>query len=114
MVRGVMREILANGRVVRGWLGVVLEDVPEEYASYEGLARGGVVISNLYRASPAFVAGLTRGDLIESLDGTPVRSARDALARIAGREPGSTVKLTGMRGQQPFSVDLVVSDSPAR
>jgi serine protease DegS len=114
MVRGVMSEILANGRVTRGWLGVALEDVPEEYALDEGLARGGVVISHLEGGSPASQAGLRRGDILESLDGTPVRSARDALARIARRDPGNKVTLVGMRGQQRFSVDLVVADSPAR
>jgi S1-C subfamily serine protease len=114
MVRGVMREILATGRVTRGWLGLVLEDVPEEYARAEGLAHGGVVISDSYRASPAEQAGLRRGDVIESLDGTPVRSARDALARIASRRPGSRITVAGMRGKQRFSVDLLVSGSPQR
>lgn len=113
MVRGVMEEILGNGRVVRGWLGVVLEDVPEDFARDEGLAHGGVVVSNFYRGSPA-LAGLQRGDVIETVDGAAVRSARDALARIARRKPGNKLKLTGMRGQQRFSVDLVVADTPAR
>jgi len=114
MVRGVLREILRNGRVVRGWLGVVLEDVPEEYARFEGMAHGGVVVSNFYRGSPALRAGLTRGDVIETVGGTQVRSARDALARIASRKPGSTLELTGMRGQQRFSVELEVGETPLR
>jgi serine protease DegS len=113
MVRGVMREILGSGRVVRGWLGVVLEDVPDDFALDEGLAHGGVVVSNFYRGSPA-LAQLQRGDVIETVDGAAVRSARDALARIASRKPGNKLTLTGMRGQRPFSVDLVVADTPAR
>jgi serine protease DegS len=114
MVRGVMSEILANGRVIRGWLGLVLEDVSEDYARYARLPHGGVVISGLYNMSPAFQAGLLPDDVIEALDGAPVRSARDVLARIASRKPGSSVKLTGMRGQQRFSIDLVVAESPLR
>lgn len=114
MVRGVIREILANGRVTRGWLGVVLEDVPEEYAVYEGLAHGGVVVSNFYHGAPAQKAGLVRGDVIETLDGTPVRSARDTLARIATREPGSKLRLGGMRGKERFDVEVEVADSPSR
>jgi serine protease DegS len=114
MVRGVLREILSNGRVVRGWLGVVLEDVPEEYARFEGLAHGGVVVSNFYRGSPALRAGLARGDVIETVGGVAVRSARDALARIASRKPGSSLELTGMRGQQRFSVELEVGETPQR
>jgi serine protease DegS len=114
MVRGVMSEILTHGRVTRGWLGLVLEDVPEEYARYEGLAHGGVVISNFYRGSPALQAGLVRGDVIETFEGAPVRSARDTLARIASRKPGDTVTLTGMRSQQRFSVKLQVAETPRR
>jgi S1-C subfamily serine protease len=114
MVRGVMREILTHGRVTRGWLGLVLEDVPEEYARYEGLAHGGVVISNFYRGSPALQAGLARGDVIETIEGSPVRSARDTLARIASRKPGDTVTLTGMRGQQRFTRKLIVAETPRR
>nr|PZN67531.1 MAG: hypothetical protein DIU62_06300 [Pseudomonadota bacterium] len=114
MVRGVMQEILARGRVVRGWLGLVLEDVPDEYAPDAGLARGGVVISDFQRGSPALSAGLARGDIIESIDGTRVRSARDALARIAGRSPGTPLTLATVRGEQRFSVELVVMDTPPR
>jgi serine protease DegS len=114
LVRGVMREILETGRVTRGWLGLALEDVTAEIARDEGLAHGGVVISHLELESPALAAGLKRGDILESLDGSPVRSARDALARIAGREPGSTVTLNATRGRQRLSVDLVVSDSSLR
>jgi S1-C subfamily serine protease len=114
MVRGVLREILDNGRVVRGWVGVVLEDVPEEYARFEGLAHGGVVVSNFYRGSPALQAGLARGDVLETLDGTPLRSARDALARIAGRSPGSTIRLSGLRGTERLNIDVPVIDTPQR
>jgi serine protease DegS len=114
MVRGVLREILTHGRVTRGWLGLVLEDVPEEYARYEGLAHGGVVISNFYRGSPALLAGLSHGDVIETFEGSPVRSARDTLARVASRKPGDTVELTGMRGQQRFTVKLKVAETPRR
>jgi serine protease DegS len=114
MVRGVMREILANGRVVRGWLGLVLEDVPDEYAAAAGLPRGGVVISDFYRDSPAPSAGVARGDILESIDGTRVRSARDALARIAVRKPGTPLTLSTLRGEQRLTVDLVVMDTPQK
>jgi serine protease DegS len=114
MVRGVMREILANGRVVRGWLGLVLEDVPEADAATAGLPRGGVVVANFFRGSPALAAGMARGDIIESINGTRVRSARDALARIAGRQPGSTLQLGALRGGIPLSFELEVAETPQR
>jgi len=114
MVRGVISEIVANGRVIRGWLGMVLDDVHEDVARHVGLAHGGVVVSNFYRGSPARAAGMARGDVLEAIDGTALRSARDALARIARRKPGSSLQLTFMRGQQRFTVDLEVAESPPR
>jgi serine protease DegS len=111
MVRGVMQEILTNGRVTRGWLGLVLEDVPEEYARIEGLAHGGVVIISVQEGSPARRARLVRGDVIETIDGTAVRSARDTLARIASRKPGSRLKLVVMRGPERITTDLEVAES---
>jgi S1-C subfamily serine protease len=114
MVRGVISEIVANGRVIRGWLGMVLDDVHEDVARHVGLAHGGVVVSNFYRGSPARAAGMARGDVLEAIDGTALRSARDALARIARRKPGSSLQLTFMRGQQRFTVYLEVAESPPR
>jgi serine protease DegS len=108
LVRGVMREILQHGRVIRGWIGIVAEDIAPDYVRQLGLPHAGVVVGNLYRNSPAFEAGLAIGDMIETIDGQPVRTAQDTLARIASRKPGSTVKLTGMRGQQRFAIELKV------
>src|SRR5581483_8262160 len=52
MVRGVLSDIIAHGRVIRGWIGIVPEDVTDEQAAQLGLAEGGVLIANLYVGSP--------------------------------------------------------------
>jgi S1-C subfamily serine protease len=57
---------------------------------------------------------MARGDIIESINGTRVRSARDALARIAGRQPGSTLQLGALRGGIPLSFELEVAETPQR
>ncbi len=71
MVRGVLSDIIANGRVIRGWIGIVPEDVSNEQAAQYGLAQGGVLIANLYVGSPAQQAGLQPGDLILAIDSVP-------------------------------------------
>lgn len=112
LVRGVFAEIIAKGRVVRGWIGIVPEDLGEEQARQLGLARPGVLIANLYVGSPAQAAGLQPGDLLLQVDGTTVRSAQDALARLAQSKPGSTVKLLVLRGQSTGGVDVKVTERP--
>ncbi len=113
LVRGVMREILLHGRVVRGWIGIVPEFVSETFLLQQlNLPRAGVVITDLYLNSPALRAGLRRYDLIETIDGQRVRTGQDTLARIANRKPGSKVKLTGLRASRPFTFEVDVIEEP--
>jgi Do/DeqQ family serine protease len=112
LVRGVLREIIQKGRVVRGWIGIAPEDIATDQARRLGLARGGVVITNLYVNSPALAAGLQPGDLVLAVDGTDVRSAQEALTRIAQLAPGRTVQLRVQRGQQVADVPVTVGERP--
>ena len=59
MVRGVLHDIIQYGRVIRGWIGIVPEDIADAQAQQLGLAHGGVVIANLYVGSPG-AAGRTQ------------------------------------------------------
>jgi serine protease DegS len=112
MVRGVLSDIIAHGRVIRGWIGIVPEDVPEEQAQQLGLGQPAVLIGNLYVGSPAQHAGLQPGDLLLAIDGTPPHSAQDALGRIASRQPGTSVVLRGMRAGHVFEVRAQVGERP--
>jgi serine protease DegS len=112
LARGVMMEILDHGRVIRGWTGIVPEDVGDEQAQQLGLPRGGVVITNLYRNSPAVDAGLHIGDIITLIDGRSVHNAQDALSQIAARKPGSRVRLDLLRGHGSVEATLQVTERP--
>ena len=112
MVRGVLSDIIAHGRVIRGWIGIVPEDVPEEEAQQLGLAQAGVIIGNLYVGSPAQRAGLQPGDLLLGIDGSAPHGAQDALGRIASHAPGSSVLLRGLRRGRVFEVRAQVGERP--
>ena len=112
MVRGVLSEIIAHGRVIRGWIGIVPEDLSDEQARQLGLAQSGVVIGNLYVGSPAQQAGLQPGDLLTEIDGSAPHSAQDALGRIASHKPGTTILLRGLRGGRAFEVRAQVGERP--
>jgi serine peptidase DegS len=112
LARGVMDEILDHGRVIRGWTGIVPEDVGDEQARQLGLPRGGVVITNLYRNSPAVDAGLRIGDIITEVDGKNVHNAQETLAQIAARKPGSRVQLELLRGSGNVEATLAVTERP--
>lgn len=112
LARGVMNEILDHGRVIRGWTGIVPEDVEDEQAQQLGLTRGGIVITRLYRNSPAVYAGVHVGDIVSQVDGKDVHSAQDALARIAAKKPGSRVRLRLLRGNAEVEITMDVTEGP--
>jgi serine protease DegS len=112
MVRGVLGEIIAHGRVVRGWIGIVPEDLSDDQARQVGLAQGGVVVANLYIGSPAQQAGLQPGDLLLAIDGVAPSGAQDALGRIASHKPGATIVLRGLRAGHEFELRAQVGERP--
>lgn len=112
LVLGVLNDIVAHGRVIRGWIGIVPEDVSDAQAAQLGLAHGGVLISNVYVGSPAQQAGLQPGDILIAIDGTPLRSAQETIARIAARQPGSMLAIRCLRGRQSLDLHARVSEPP--
>jgi serine peptidase DegS len=112
LVRGVMNEILTKGRVIRGWIGIVPTDIDTMEARRYNLAQPGVVVVNIYDTSPAAQAGMASRDIILTVNGVAVQSAQDTLTRIANAKPGDKVRITGIRGDQRFSSEVVVSERP--
>jgi S1-C subfamily serine protease len=113
LVRGVMDDIIKNGRVIRGWIGIVPEDVPEAQRQRLGLPAEGVLISNLYVGSPAQQAGVQPLDVLTDIDGVPVRSAQEAFARVAAiRQPGKTIKLRVLRNGRALELATKVIEQP--
>ncbi len=113
LARGVMKDILDHGRVIRGWIGILPEDVDNEQAKQLGLPRGGVVITNMYRTSPAVAAQLRIGDIVTTIDGKAVRSARDTLSQIAAKKPGVNITLHLLRGHSELDSKVNVTERPS-
>jgi Do/DeqQ family serine protease len=113
LVRGVMDDIIKNGRVIRGWIGIVPEDVSERQRQQLGLPPNGVLILNLYVGSPAQRAGVQPGDVLTEIDGTTVKSAQEAIARVAAhRKPGETIKLRVLRNGRSMELATQVIEQP--
>ncbi len=112
MVRGVLHDIIKYGKVIRGWIGIVPQDISATQASQLGLAHGGVVIANMYVGSPAQKAGLKPGDLLLALGGAAVRSAEDARVQIARQKPGSTLQVRVQRGTKQLTLTVQVKEQP--
>ncbi|MCB1182143.1 trypsin-like peptidase domain-containing protein [bacterium] len=109
LVQSVYAQLGANGRVIRGYLGALTEDVVqivgEEIA---GEPPSGARVVSVVAESPAAAAGLAAGDVVTGFDGRPVESRRDLLFLIGAATPGRDVKMTIVRGGQ----DLVLTVRP--
>ena len=92
LVRGVVDAIIRDGKVVRGWIGVVPGDIPSEAIEQSGLPDGSVLVSRVDPGSPADSQGVARGDVITSMNGKPLRGAQDLRARIAMLQPGQSAR----------------------
>jgi len=78
----------------RGWLGVHVQPVTPQIAESMGLKTAeGALIAEPQPNSPATKAGLQAGDVIATIDGSPIKDASELVAKIGGMEPGATVKL---------------------
>jgi Do/DeqQ family serine protease len=114
LVRGVMEQILKNGRVVRGWLGFQPQDLSDEQAEQLGTAGGGVTVVNILTKSPAYAAGMRPGDLVIALGGESVRSAQDLVARVSSLKPGADVELEARHARQSYKIHLTVLERPVQ
>jgi serine protease Do len=109
MAKPVMDQILAHGKVVRGYLGVHIQDLTPELARAFGLKDGtGVLIGDVSADTPASRAGLKKGDVILKVNGEPVGAMNQLHVQIAQFAPGTQIKLQIWRNgsTQDVSVKL--------
>ena len=115
LVRGVMQDLLAHGRVIRGWLGVSTQTLTPDQARALGLQEPyGIILTTIQPDSPADRAGLRPNDVITHVNDEPVVVWQDALRSIAAMRPGTRVTLTGSRLGQPFKVEAEVTERASR
>jgi Do/DeqQ family serine protease len=109
----VMAQLIAKGRVVRGWLGVVIQDVTDELASSFGVReREGVLVADVMKGGPAEAAGLRPGDVVVELNGMRIREVPDLQRRVAGVAPGDKVRVVVVRDGAPQPVTVTVGEMP--
>lgn len=91
----VFAQIVKNGKVRRGYLGIVLDSVRAEFASVYGLkdARGAIVTDVRDKQGPAFSAGIRVGDVIYEFNGQRLESAQDLIARVGASQPDQTITI---------------------
>ena len=103
-------QLMKTGKVVRGRIGVGIQNVTKDLADSLGLPKAqGAVVGNVEEGSPAAKAGLEAGDVILRIDNRPVEGSADLSRTIRGLKPGTKVNLAVMRGGKPR--DIAVTEA---
>ncbi len=113
LAKWVMDQILAHGRVVRGWLGVVIQEVTPDISEAIGV-REGIIIAQVMKGSPADKAGLKVGDVIVEIDGKKIDRVRDLQLKIMRTKPGTEVRLKVIREGKAKEIKVKVGELPEK
>ncbi len=118
----VYQQIVSNGKVRRGYLGVTLDSVKDEFARVYGLAEAkGAVIMDVQETSngvqtPAAKAGMQRMDIVTEFNGQPISSAQDLIQKVAGTPVGSSTAFTFLRERdgklEKHTANIVLGERP--
>jgi serine protease Do len=104
---------LEQGKVVRGWLGLMIQDITPELAKSFGLKSDkGVLISDIVKGSPAEKAGLMRGDVIVRFNDKEIENAHNLSQLAAAIPPGTQTKIDFLRNGQEKTITLKVGTMP--
>ena len=107
----VMQQLITHGRVIRGFIGIEVEPMSTANSQALGVA-GGLLITAVYRDSPAEMAGLEPQDVLIGIDQKPVINGRSAMLKITGMNPGESAELTVLRGDQQLSLPITIGLRP--
>ena len=113
MVSEVIAQIRKDGRVMRGWLGVYIQEVTRELAESFGLDRPkGAIISSISEGSPAAESELEVGDIILEFDGKPVPDSASLPPLVGQTPPGSEAAVVIMRDGERKTVTVTLGELP--
>ncbi len=114
LARNVMTQVMEHGKVVRGYLGVLPQNVTPAMADALHLKQAnGVLIGDVTSGTPAARAGLERGDVILDVDGQKLDDSNQLRMRVSLTPPGSTVHLRVLRDGAEKTVAVKLAEMPA-
>jgi len=113
LARQVMEQIVAQGNVTRGWIGIEAQDITPELAeSFKLNLAQGALIAGVLRESPADKAGLRAGDILLEIEGKPVTDSSSMLNLIAALKPNQKATIKIARAERKIDVSILIGTRP--
>jgi len=111
IVKSSVEQIMKNGKVEHGYLGISMNDVTPENASFFSLPdAAGALVSQVVPDSPASKAGLKSGDVLRKINGSPVENASALQVAVSQLRPGNSIELGILRDGKPESIKVTVGE----
>jgi S1-C subfamily serine protease len=108
-----MEQIVKNGSVTRGWIGVEVQEITPDLAeSFKLPGTQGALIAGVMRGSPADKAGIKPGDVLMTVMGKPVKDAQVMLDLIAGLAPGKAARFELKRQGADIAAEVTIGKRP--
>ena len=113
MAKGVMESLVKTGKVVRGFLGVSIQDVNAEIAKQFGLDKAqGALVSDVVAGSPADKAGIKTGDVILRFDSNEIENSTMLRHRVAETAVGKNTEVEVQRDKKPVKLSVKIAEQP--
>ena len=110
----VMNQLKANGKVIRGWLGIAIQEVTKELSESFGMKNtNGALVAGIEKGAPADKGGLLPGDVIIKFDGKVIESSSDLPKAVGNTKPGKTVVAEVFRKGSVKTLNLTVGEMPS-
>lgn len=113
MAKSIEQQLRKSGKVTRGWLGILIQDVNEELGKSFGGKAGGALITEVTENSPAKKSGLLQGDIVTAINDESVTDVADLRNKIAMTPPNTDLRLRILRDGQEKDLQVTVGEQPA-
>ena len=113
MVRVIMDQLVQQGKVTRGWIGVTIQELTPELSQKFGADRTqGALVSDVMKGGPAAKAGLKRGDIIIAFNGKIVKDVSNLRNMVAQSKIGNEVKIKILRSGKEYAIKVKIIEFP--
>ena len=113
MAKQILNDLIKQGKVVRPWLGISVQDLtPEMAEQFQVKEKEGVIVAQVHQGTGAEKAGLASGDIIKSVDEKVIKNTNELVKEIQKKKVGQKVKLSVIRDGKTMTIEINTTSMP--